>query len=118
MGAHPQDYLQFFAVGNRESVLPGEPPPERKVPVGGGAELAQLSRRFMIYVHSKMMIVDDEVRGKTPASGSPRLSAAAPRSVSLLPTVRLQLSFRCAADCMHEGFRRRGLLRSAVLSAD
>lgn len=61
VGVHPTDYLQFFAPGNRESVLPDEPPPEKKAPGGGGAEAAQLSRRFMIYVHSKMMIVDDEV---------------------------------------------------------
>mmetsp|Transcript_18608 Transcript_18608/g.56169 ORF Transcript_18608/g.56169 Transcript_18608/m.56169 type:complete len:842 (-) Transcript_18608:570-3095(-) len=58
--AHPTDYLQFFAPGNREVLLPGEPPSERKAPTNSGAELAQLSRRFMVYVHSKMMIVDDE----------------------------------------------------------
>lgn len=58
---HPTDYLQFFAPGNREAQWPDEPPPEKKAPGGGGAELAQLTRRFMIYVHSKMMIVDDEV---------------------------------------------------------
>ena len=60
--AHPTDYLQFFAPGNREAQRPDEPPPEKKAPGGGGAELAQLTRRFMVYVHSKMMIVDDEVR--------------------------------------------------------
>ncbi len=67
-GAHPQDYLQFFAPGNRESVQLGEAPPKMKAPGGGGAELAQLSRRFMIYVHSKMLIVDDEVRFATHCS--------------------------------------------------
>ncbi|KAE8818487.1 Phospholipase D alpha 2 [Hordeum vulgare] len=35
--ANPKDYLAFFCLGNREN-----------------------ARRFMIYVHSKMMIVDDE----------------------------------------------------------
>lgn len=62
VSAHPTDYLQFFAPGNREAQRPDEPPPEKKAPGGGGAELAQLTRRFMVYVHSKMMIVDDEVR--------------------------------------------------------
>lgn len=46
----------------------GEAPPKMKAPGGGGAELAQLSRRFMIYVHSKMLIVDDEVRFATHCS--------------------------------------------------
>jgi phosphatidylserine/phosphatidylglycerophosphate/cardiolipin synthase-like enzyme len=61
VAAHPTDYLQFFAPGNREAQRPDEPPAEKKAPGGGGAELAQLTRRFMVYVHSKMMIVDDEV---------------------------------------------------------
>uniref|UniRef100_A0A7N0T451 phospholipase D n=1 Tax=Kalanchoe fedtschenkoi TaxID=63787 RepID=A0A7N0T451_KALFE len=57
----PQDYLNFFCLGNREvpdrseTVIPGSP---------GAANapqaLCQRSRRFMIYVHSKGMIVDDE----------------------------------------------------------
>ncbi|RCV05784.1 hypothetical protein SETIT_1G110400v2 [Setaria italica] len=52
--AHPQQFLNFYCLGNRE------PPPEE---VGGGddpAAMARRHRRFMVYVHSKGMIVDDE----------------------------------------------------------
>ncbi|KAK9068289.1 hypothetical protein SSX86_012400 [Deinandra increscens subsp. villosa] len=57
----PQDYLNFFCLGNREAMSPhdnagGESPNSGNTPQG----LARKSRRFMIYVHSKGMIVDDE----------------------------------------------------------
>ncbi|ESQ38295.1 hypothetical protein EUTSA_v10029240mg [Eutrema salsugineum] len=58
----PQDYLNFFCLGTREvadvdGTLPLNPPKEN-----ANASLVQVleSRRFMIYVHSKGMIVDDE----------------------------------------------------------
>ncbi|KAJ3686415.1 hypothetical protein LUZ61_015579 [Rhynchospora tenuis] len=54
----PQDYLNFFCLGNREyldRVLPGE-----NSDSNSAQENARKSRRFMIYVHSKGMIVDDE----------------------------------------------------------
>ncbi|OAY65181.1 Phospholipase D alpha 1 [Ananas comosus] len=58
--AHPCDYLNFFCVGNREVQYPGEyvppEPPER----GTDYWRAQVNRRFLIYVHAKLMIVDDE----------------------------------------------------------
>ncbi|XP_054788395.1 phospholipase D alpha 1-like [Prosopis cineraria] len=58
--ADPTEYLTFFCLGNREVEKPGEyVPPERPVP-GSNYDRAQKARRFMIYVHSKMMIVDDE----------------------------------------------------------
>jgi phospholipase D1/2 len=59
-GAHPQQYLNFYCLGNRE------PPAAAEVGVGGGgggddpAAMARRHRRFMVYVHSKGMIVDDE----------------------------------------------------------
>ncbi|XP_071692921.1 phospholipase D gamma 1-like isoform X2 [Rutidosis leptorrhynchoides] len=58
----PQDYLIFFCLGTRESSHGVEPIPEEK---GSNAAitpqlLTRKSRRFMIYVHSKGMIVDDE----------------------------------------------------------
>ncbi|XP_020247359.1 phospholipase D delta-like isoform X2 [Asparagus officinalis] len=51
--AHPQDYLSFYCLGNRE------------VPTGLGSQpsdviSSQKYRRFMVYVHAKGMIVDDE----------------------------------------------------------
>lgn len=57
----PQDYLIFFCLGNREV-------PDRDDIAGAGNSnpanspqaLTQKNRRFMIYVHSKGMIVDDE----------------------------------------------------------
>ncbi|KAI3701129.1 hypothetical protein L2E82_45774 [Cichorium intybus] len=56
-----QDYLNFFCLGNREASSPNdnlgdESPSTGNTPQG----LSRKSRRFMIYVHSKGMIVDDE----------------------------------------------------------
>ncbi|XP_029118259.1 phospholipase D delta isoform X2 [Elaeis guineensis] len=56
---HPQDYLNFYCLGKREA--PKENPSSPKVSGDNSAlRSAQKSRRFMIYVHSKGMIVDDE----------------------------------------------------------
>ncbi|XP_028799099.1 phospholipase D alpha 1-like [Neltuma alba] len=60
INAHPRDYLSFFCLGNREYKKPKEyVPPERPDPDSDYSR-AQNARRFMIYVHAKMMIVDDE----------------------------------------------------------
>ncbi|GBG88554.1 hypothetical protein CBR_g48023 [Chara braunii] len=57
--AHPRDYLNFYCLGNRELRRAGEPEPS--LPFANEAhKAAYKNRRFMIYVHSKMMIVDDE----------------------------------------------------------
>lgn len=103
LNAHPTDYLQFFAPGNRESQRPDEPAPEKKAPGGGGAELAQLTRRFMIYVHSKMMIVDDEVscaflKSQRSCSGTLPLRGCSWRAASW-----------CARTLQHDGCQRRGV---------
>ncbi|GAB4831716.1 Phospholipase D [Ancistrocladus abbreviatus] len=60
LNAHPKDYLSFFCLGNREALLPGEYEPIEKPETDSDYSRAQRSRRFMIYVHAKMMIVDDE----------------------------------------------------------
>ncbi|GLU05735.1 hypothetical protein SLE2022_228160 [Rubroshorea leprosula] len=57
----PQDYLTFFCLGNREELdkrdsLDAKSSTAAKTP----QELAKKNRRFMIYIHSKGMIVDDE----------------------------------------------------------
>ncbi|KAH7512833.1 hypothetical protein FEM48_Zijuj12G0131900 [Ziziphus jujuba var. spinosa] len=54
----PQDYLNFFCLGNREAIdgVDNGSPTAANTPQG----LSQKNRRFMIYVHSKGMIVDDE----------------------------------------------------------
>ncbi|KAK9716501.1 hypothetical protein RND81_06G237800 [Saponaria officinalis] len=52
----PQDFLNFFCLGNREAS--GEH--GRSTNENTPQALAKKNRRFMIYVHSKGMIVDDE----------------------------------------------------------
>ncbi|KAG8636324.1 phospholipase D alpha 1 isoform X2 [Manihot esculenta] len=57
---HPREYLSFFCLGNRETMKLGEySHPEAPDPDSDYSR-AQQARRFMIYVHAKMMIVDDE----------------------------------------------------------
>ncbi|KAK9273120.1 hypothetical protein L1049_017927 [Liquidambar formosana] len=57
----PQDYLNFYCLGNREAIdgsntlIAGNP-----AAANTPQALSQKNRRFMIYVHSKGMIVDDE----------------------------------------------------------
>ncbi|XP_006656219.2 phospholipase D alpha 2-like isoform X2 [Oryza brachyantha] len=58
--ADPRDYLTFFCLGNRESKTNAEYVPPHRPQEGTDYAKAQNARRFMIYVHSKMMIVDDE----------------------------------------------------------
>lgn len=57
---HPRDYLNFFCLGNREEERPGEYNPPEKPNIGTDYYRAQTHRRFLIYVHAKLMIVDDE----------------------------------------------------------
>ncbi|CAL5229046.1 g12295 [Coccomyxa viridis] len=57
---HPRDYLNFFCLGNRETKRPDDPVPEQPAPATTYAARAYAQRRFLIYVHSKMMIVDDD----------------------------------------------------------
>ena len=60
--AHPQDYLMFFCLGNRETVDGCQHTADHSAPSGHPTQDAlNASRRTMIYVHSKMMMVDDEV---------------------------------------------------------
>ncbi|KAH9621288.1 hypothetical protein KSS87_013279 [Heliosperma pusillum] len=55
----PQDFLNFFCLGNREGT-DGSPGLTGSHQPNSPQALSQKSRRFMIYVHSKGMIVDDE----------------------------------------------------------
>ncbi|KAK9948329.1 hypothetical protein M0R45_003910 [Rubus argutus] len=52
---HPQDYLNFYCLGNREKV-------SEEISNNNGAMISDSYKyqRFMIYVHAKGMIVDDE----------------------------------------------------------
>lgn len=54
--AHPRDYLSFFCLGNREGQKVGEYIPTEAPEPDSDYSRAQKSRRFMIYVHAKMMI--------------------------------------------------------------
>ncbi|EYU20517.1 hypothetical protein MIMGU_mgv1a018363mg [Erythranthe guttata] len=49
--AHPSDYLNFYCLGNRE---------ERHREESSSDSTSEKYDRFMIYVHSKGMVVDDE----------------------------------------------------------
>ncbi|KAL6629733.1 hypothetical protein ACP70R_029498 [Stipagrostis hirtigluma subsp. patula] len=65
-GKHPQDYLNFYCLGNRElqdEVAAGDGHrewPRDEADSTSPEALARRQRRFMVYVHSKGMIVDDE----------------------------------------------------------
>lgn len=56
----PRDYLTFFCLGNRETKMGTEFSPHDKPDDNCNYKKAQENRRFMIYVHAKTMIVDDE----------------------------------------------------------
>ncbi|XP_062117422.1 phospholipase D alpha 1-like [Humulus lupulus] len=58
--ADPREYLTFFCLGNRERSNMAEYVPPERPDADTDYSRAQQSRRFMIYVHSKLMIVDDE----------------------------------------------------------
>ncbi|OIW15825.1 hypothetical protein TanjilG_04360 [Lupinus angustifolius] len=57
---HPRNYLTFFCVGNRKIKKPGEYEPPQKPEPNSDYMRAQHNRRFVVYVHAKMMIVDVE----------------------------------------------------------
>ncbi|CAN1754288.1 Phospholipase D beta 1 [Linum perenne] len=56
----PQDYLNFFCLGNREEASTLDREVAAYPETAKLQALSQKNRRFMIYVHSKGMIVDDE----------------------------------------------------------
>ncbi|KAG2696564.1 hypothetical protein I3760_07G063600 [Carya illinoinensis] len=56
--SHPRDFLNFYCLGNRENI-PEETSSDNGVEFSQVSE-SQKSKRFMIYVHAKGMIVDDE----------------------------------------------------------
>ncbi|KZV27159.1 phospholipase D epsilon-like [Dorcoceras hygrometricum] len=56
---HPRDYLNFFCLANKEKEVKGEFVPPYTPHQGTQYWNSQRHRRFMVYVHSKIMIVDD-----------------------------------------------------------
>ncbi|PIN01375.1 Phospholipase D1 [Handroanthus impetiginosus] len=59
--AHPTDYLNFYCLGNREEFHEEESNANGHSSSNGNNDLASKKfGRFMIYVHAKGMIVDDE----------------------------------------------------------
>ncbi|KAH9299274.1 hypothetical protein KI387_030956, partial [Taxus chinensis] len=56
----PTDYLNFFCLGNRETKIRNEYVAPETPEKGTDYWNAQMNRRFLIYVHAKLMIVDDE----------------------------------------------------------
>ena len=57
--AHPQDYLLFLTPLAREDEDDVPDCLEDDLEPGSNAERLRSSRRLMIYVHSKLMVVDD-----------------------------------------------------------
>ena len=72
----PRNYLTFFCLGNREVKKSGEYEPSEKPEPDSDYIRAQEARRFMIYVHAKMMI------------GKPEFSLSRPCKLTeyLIPT--------------------------------
>lgn len=63
-GAPVTDYLNFFCLGNRHSgprELQNVDPEQQNTDLDKPGIPSALNRRFMIYVHAKFMVVDDEV---------------------------------------------------------
>ncbi|XP_058074449.1 phospholipase D alpha 1 isoform X1 [Magnolia sinica] len=58
--ANPKDCFTFFCLANREVKKEGEYTPQEEPKANSDYSRAQRARRFMIYVHAKMLIVDDE----------------------------------------------------------
>ncbi|KAF9609155.1 hypothetical protein IFM89_013545 [Coptis chinensis] len=58
--AKPKEYLTFFCLGNRDLKKSGEYVPTEQPEPDTDYSRDQAARSFMIYVHAKMMIVDDE----------------------------------------------------------
>ncbi|KAK3028224.1 hypothetical protein RJ639_037558 [Escallonia herrerae] len=57
---HPQDYLNFYCLGKREASPVKGAPQANMLPEHRTLGVAQKFGRFMIYVHAKGMVVDDE----------------------------------------------------------
>ena len=58
LSLHPTEYLMFFCLGKKEA-LEDMPVSLAKPPRGSKASKLRKFRRHMIYVHSKLMVVDD-----------------------------------------------------------
>ncbi|KAL7590273.1 hypothetical protein Lser_V15G36709 [Lactuca serriola] len=58
--SHPQDYLNFYCLGNREQCEEQVSSSSSRSSNGVSVSASQKKGRFMIYVHAKGMIVDDE----------------------------------------------------------
>ena len=61
-GTHPTDHLSFYCLGKGEDISDIEPVLDSLCapPPATGAEMVRESLRHPIYVHSKLMIVDDD----------------------------------------------------------
>ncbi|KAJ3683485.1 hypothetical protein LUZ60_013712 [Juncus effusus] len=57
---HPQDYLNFYCLGKREPESTSRPSSPLSTNDTSVVKASKRFRRFMIYVHSKGMMVDDE----------------------------------------------------------
>ncbi|KAG0491047.1 hypothetical protein HPP92_007910 [Vanilla planifolia] len=115
-GVDPRNYLNFFCLGNREAYKGVEYQPPEQPEADSDYGRAQQARRFMIYVHAKMMIVDDEYIIVGSANINQRsmdggrdteiaMGAYQPHHLSSMQTARGQIhGFRMSLWCEHLGF--------------
>jgi len=60
LNKEPKDYLNFYCLGNRETTVGSDARTDKPNPSDHNAVVLSKSRRFMVYVHAKMLIADDE----------------------------------------------------------
>ena len=102
----PRSYLTFFCLGNREVKKSGEYEPSEKPEPDTDYLRAQEARRFMIYVHAKMMIVDDEYIIIGSANINQRsMDGARDSEIAMGAYQPYQLSTRVPARGQIHGFR-------------
>ena len=113
----PTDYLMFFCLGKkeRECDIPADLEGSR---MGTRAAKLRKSRRYMIYVHSKLMIVDDEYVIVGSANINQR-SLDGDRDTELAIgafQVSRRFRFLCCTGCFTKCTRRNGGLTRNIFS--
>lgn len=121
----PRTYLTFFCLGNREVKKSGEYEPSEQPEPDSDYARAQEARRFMIYVHAKMMIVDDEYIIVGSANINERsMDGARDSEIAMGAYQPYHLSFRQPARGQVHGFRMAlwyehlGMLDDSFLSPE
>eukprot|EP01006_Ploeotia_vitrea_P023229 TRINITY_DN55673_c0_g1_i1.p1 TRINITY_DN55673_c0_g1~~TRINITY_DN55673_c0_g1_i1.p1 ORF type:complete len:877 (+),score=117.73 TRINITY_DN55673_c0_g1_i1:151-2631(+) len=102
--AHPTDYLNFYCLGNRTTEeTAGRPPSEEPAAEGSYQEIVNGTRRVMIYVHSKMLIMDDEYIIIGSANINDRSMAGNRDSEIAVGSFQPQHTVKACAGCLPRG---------------